>query len=251
MERALISPQPRDKERGWLSRIFSSKRPFVEKPAPEPEVSGVRYDPDTKRHLAKDPSHQPVLDIFDGWRAISHGTFTDAREFAVFGLFGITDVAERVREYSRNVCPSYAAGLELSAYTGRTREIMEHTASLHLNRSGLDHFGVPVFDFQLLSAERRMDALADIRRSILSAIERRKGLDADASRAYYLFQGMRMLRHLESLHVGENDWRGLSAAFPGVPIPGPLNTETDLAETEALEVKAFRTYINKRSYGSG
>lgn len=232
---------------GWWARIFPSSAPLHEEPAKKAEVCGFTYDYDSKRHIAKDPSHQEVLDIYDRWRAIPYGTFSNEREMAVFELFGITDVIDRVREFGRSVCPPYACGLELSSYTGRTREVMGHTASLHLNRSGLDHFGVPVFDFELLKAIGSEGALQDIRSSILKALGRREGMDTDATSAYYVFQGMRMLRHMERLMPGDNGWDRLSAAFPNVPVPGPLSYETDLAETEALEVKAYRTYANKNA----
>ncbi len=242
MEQTLKTVQPRQ---SWFSRLFQSKTPIQEEPPKRPEVCGVLFDPDTKRHMAKNPAHQEVLDVFDRWRAIDYGTFTDEREMAVFALFGITDIADRVREYGRNACPSYGAGLRLSDYSGRLKEIMDHTASLHLNRSGLDHFGVPVFDFQLLRSEGHHGALGDIKCSILSALMRRAGRDSDTASAYYIFQGMRMLRHLESLHSGPDDWLALASTFPNVPVPGPLDLEADLASTETLEVKAFRTYVNK------
>ncbi len=246
MQRTPDSVTRSAKERSWLARLFS-KPPLEEKPAPKPAVCGSVYDADSGRHLAVEPSHQGVLDIYDQWRAIHHGTFTDEREMAVFRLFGLTEISERVRELGRNVCPSYASGLDLTRYQGREKEIMDHTASLHLNRAGLDHFGVPVFDFQLLKEEGRSAALSDIRSSIISALGRREGRDTETACAYYIFQGMRMLRLLESLKTGSNDWQAMASAFPNVPVPGPLDSGTDMAETEILELKNFRTYLNKRS----
>ncbi len=232
---------------GWWARLFPPATPLHEEPIKKPEISGVAFDDDSKRHIAIEPSHQEVLDIFDRWRAIPYGTFSNEREMAVFELFGITDVADRVREFGRSVCPPYSCGLDLRSYKGRAKEIMDHTASLHLNRSGIDHFGVPIFDFELLKARGECGALGDIRSSILAALGKREGRDTDPASAYYVFQGMRMLRHMERLMPGDNEWGRLSAAFPNVPVPGPLDYETGLAETEKLEVKAFRTYINKKA----
>jgi hypothetical protein len=246
MEQTLQKPNASGREGSWFSKLFSSKPPMEEKPAPKQEVCGVVFDIDTSKHRAKDPAHQDVLDLFDRWRGLTFGTFSNEREMAIYELFGITEVKDRVNEFSRDVCPSYGNGLRLSDYSGRVKGIMEHTASLHLNRAGIDHFGVPIFDFQLLRWIGELGPLNDIKSSILSAMRRREGRDSDRDSAYYIFQGMRMLRHLETVGAGGVEWQSLASTFPHVPVPGPLEDST-LAVTEKLEEKAYRTYRNKNS----
>ena len=244
MEQPLSKKTSSAREGSWLTRIFSFKPPLEEKPAPKP-LCGAAYDWSSDRHKAKDPKHQDVLDIFDRWRGIGAGTFSIDREMALFRLFGITDVVDRVREYNRDVCPAYGWGLDMSDYSGFTKTVMEHTRGIHLNRSGIDHFGVPVFDFELLRAIGETKALADIRISITASLKRREGRDADTAAAYYIFQGMRMIRLIECLGGGECDWETMGAMFPHVPVPGGIGPEASMSETEKLESRAFRMHLNR------
>jgi hypothetical protein len=228
----------------WVAGSFTGKAPMGE---------GMRcpiiYDGETGKHRSGDPHHQKVLDYFDRWRAIADGTFSVGRELALLSLFEITDVSERVREQSSDVCPNYGALLDLYDYRGKTREIMRHTQTIHLNRAGLDHFGVPIFDFELLRHEGAEGALSDIRESILAVTAKREGRDSDPKAAYYIFQGFRMLRYMERLMEGRTDWDAMAARFPRTPIPGSFNFAEDLSETEKLEAGAFRTYLNKKAAG--
>ncbi|MEW6723212.1 MAG: hypothetical protein AB1324_08155 [Candidatus Micrarchaeota archaeon] len=238
MQQQLLSASPRPSR--WA---FWKKAPSGEA-APRPaEPCEVLFD---RVHFAANPRHQGVVDVFNRWKAIPDGTFSRGRETALIRAFYSDEPAEMVREMSVARCPNFAAYLPMDRYGGRLYDIMNHTRMLHLNRSGVDHFGIPIFDLELLKLEGHEGALRDIRHSVTEAILRNRCDLSDARAAYYVFQGYRILRFMERIMDWRADWAGLSGKFPDVPVPGPLDMSTDLAEPEKLEARSFAKHINTR-----
>lgn len=233
------------KERSWIARVFRPSAQVIEEPKRVENVCGVVFDGKTGRHIAKDPRHNKVVDLYDRWRALSEGTYTHEREMALFALYGIENVVDLINEHRLNVCPNYGRAVHREMHSGRIREIVDHTLTFHLDRTGADHFGIPVFDFSLLASINASDALKDIQGSIMQSLEGRIGKADTVKSAFYIFHGLRMVRFLETLIEPSEDWARISALFPTVPIPGRQLPENDFGEIEKLEARAFRLHQNR------
>ncbi|MEW6035324.1 MAG: hypothetical protein AB1529_01810 [Candidatus Micrarchaeota archaeon] len=227
-----IQPVPA-KKRGWP---FRPKEPLIEQ---KPRLCDVVFDTDFRIHAAAREEHRGVVSLFNRWMGIEAGTFSRERELALMRIFYGDDERERPIGLCKTLCPHFGARIDMGGYDGRLRGIMKHTLMIHLNQSGVDHFGIPIFDLELLRLEGYDGALRDIRDSVTRAVSGNRLDLSDTRAAYYIFQGYRILRYMERLLPEGTEWEGLSRRFPQVPVPGCLNPGTDLSPPERLEAGAF------------
>lgn len=181
-----------------------------------------------------------VLRSFSTWKKISSPIFSDEKDkelVTVFGYFDLTDQKE-FGEYlalqDSSKFPQFSKYLNFDT-NPKIQPILKHIRDFHFSKSGIDHFGIAIYDFLVLSNENEYETLKKIGKGIICALDE---LDlSNLVTAFYAFQGLRNLKLIDILTPHLN-WSELEFLFPQLPCPSS-NLLTELSFSEKKEYNEF------------